>query len=45
MTIICSPLYQTGNSKDRYCQFDKSRLKDEKKIKYEKGQVSQRDWK
>ena len=31
-------------SKDRYSQFDKSRLKDGTKINYEKGQVSPRDW-
>ena len=32
------------SSKDRYSQFDKSRLKDGTKINYEKGQVSSRDW-
>ena len=31
-------------SKDRYSQFDKSRLKDGTKINYEKGQVSPGAW-
>ena len=30
--------------KDRYSQFDKSRLKDGTRIDYPKGQVSPRDW-